>query len=50
MKERKKMENIYLLVTFVVTVLLTGELNVVAEIEEMVTSYRVPGTALETST
>ena len=44
------MENIYLLVTFVVIVLLTGELYVVAEIEEMVMLYRVPGTALETST
>lgn len=30
------------LVTFVVTVLLTGELYVVAEIEESVTSYPVP--------
>lgn len=40
----------YSLVTFVVTVLLTGELYVVAEIEEIVTSYLVPGTVLETST
>lgn len=43
------MENIYLLVTFVATVLLTGELYAVAEMEETVTSYRVPGTALDTS-
>lgn len=40
----------YSRVTFVVTVLLTGEPYVVAEIEEIVTSYLVPGTALETST
>lgn len=31
------------------TILLTGELYVVAEIEAMVTLYLVPGTALETS-
>lgn len=40
----------YSLVTFVVTILLTGELYVVAEMEAMVTSYLVPGIALETST
>lgn len=47
---KKVMENTRLLVTFVVTVLLTGELYVVAEMEEMATLYLVPGTALETST
>lgn len=47
---KKVMENTHLLVTFVVTVLLTGELYVVAEMEEMATLYLVPRTALETST